>query len=466
MCVGLARRASGTRAQAVGDQSVAHDGMRERLRHGEGLLRCGYSTKVQQKQRLAGLQTRVRSFDRTMVCSQQLTRPVVRARADASRCWSALCLSPQLPKVHHTSAAPARLSPPHSARDSDSHIDVHEHDAGIVVDAPRRLAVALCALALTTALASAVPPAANAATRPRPVADALIRADVQARDDFQRREREFETELQKARLEGERSARESAAAGGLLCATPYGVDVVGITEAVAFVGALVGGVSARQRKVELEEVNDKLRKINLSLRQQARAGTTYAPGLNYAPPSATQQAVGSEAVVVSAGTVSVAEPSRSGSSSAERSATVSPPQVLDAETEIRQCLRDGRSKLKESAMQGSSASGMATAANTSAMVLFKKALLLSKQQRSAILERRARRGLAVARRQHGDRKGAVADLLAVLEISERIGEHTGDTDALGAIADLYTEQGELEKAGQYYDRYIAALSAETSGSVD
>jgi hypothetical protein len=57
-------------------------------------------------------------------------------------------------------------------------------------------------------------------------------------------------------------------------------------------------------------------------------------------------------------------------------------------------------------------------------------------------------------------------LLAVLEISERIGEHTGDTDALGAIADLYTEQGELEKAGQYYDRYIAALSAETSGSVD
>jgi hypothetical protein len=410
-----------------------------------------------------------------MVCSQQLTRPGVaapRARADSSRGCSALRLSPQLEKVHHTSAAPARLSPLHSARDSDSHADSHEHDGDSVVDAPRRLAVALCALALTAAFSGTAPPAANAATRPRPVADALIRADVQVRDDFQRREREFETELQKARLEGERSARESAAAGGLLCATPYGVDVVGITEAVAFVGALVGGVSARQRKVELEEVNDKLRRINLSLRQQARAGTTYAPGLNYAPPSATQQQVGIEAGVVSVdtppGARAVAEPSRSsGSSSVEgSSATASPPQALDAETEIRQCLRDGRSKLKESAMQGSSASGMATAANTSAMVLFKKALLLSKQQKSAILERRARRGLAVARRQHGDRKGAVADLLAVLEISERIGEHTGDTDALGAIADLYTEQGELEKAGQYYDRYIAALSAETSGSVD
>ena len=146
---------------------------------------------------------------------------------------------------------------------------------------------------------------------------------------------------------------------------------------------------------------------------------------------------------------------------------------MDVETEIRQCLRDGRNKLKESSSKAareavSSAGGgtVASAANNTAMVLFKKALLLSKQHKSPILERRARRGLAVARRQHGDRKGALNDLLAVLEISERIGEHTGDTDALGAIADLYTEQGDLEKAGAYYDRYITALKSEGSGNVD
>lgn len=40
----------------------------------------------------------------------------------------------------------------------------------------------------------------------------------------------------------------------------------------------MGGVSARQRKDELERLNEQLRKINLSLRQQARAGTVYAPG--------------------------------------------------------------------------------------------------------------------------------------------------------------------------------------------
>lgn len=34
-----------------------------------------------------------------------------------------------------------------------------------------------------------------------------------------------------------------------LCATPFGVDVVGITEFIALLGALTGGIAARQRKV-------------------------------------------------------------------------------------------------------------------------------------------------------------------------------------------------------------------------
>ncbi len=65
---------------------------------------------------------------------------------------------------------------------------------------------------------------------------------------------------------------------GKLCATPFGIDVVGITEVVAVAGALVGGLLARQRKEELGKLNEQLRKINVQLRQQARAGTIYAPG--------------------------------------------------------------------------------------------------------------------------------------------------------------------------------------------
>jgi hypothetical protein len=94
--------------------------------------------------------------------------------------------------------------------------------------------------------------------------------------EIRRRERALEDEIARARTEAEADASRSAA--GKLCATPYGIDVVGITEAIALLGATVGGVSARQRKVELEEVNEKLRAINISLRQQARAGVVYAPG--------------------------------------------------------------------------------------------------------------------------------------------------------------------------------------------
>lgn len=48
----------------------------------------------------------------------------------------------------------------------------------------------------------------------------------------------------------------------------------------------IAGVTARQRKDELERLNEQLRKINTSLRKQARAGTLYAPGLTYIPPGA------------------------------------------------------------------------------------------------------------------------------------------------------------------------------------
>lgn len=45
----------------------------------------------------------------------------------------------------------------------------------------------------------------------------------------------------------------------------------------------------------------------------------------------------------------------------------------------------------------------------------------------------------------------------VLAISGREGEDSGNSEAFGAIADCYTELGDLEKAGEYYDKYIAML---------
>jgi hypothetical protein len=91
------------------------------------------------------------------------------------------------------------------------------------------------------------------------------------------KEGEARREIERERMALEAEAQKSQI--GKLCATPYGIDIVGITEFIALVGALVGGITARQRKAELERLNEQLRKINISLRQQARAGTVYAPGV-------------------------------------------------------------------------------------------------------------------------------------------------------------------------------------------
>ena len=92
-----------------------------------------------------------------------------------------------------------------------------------------------------------------------------------------REEKQVQQELNRRREEAESVA--IASQSGKLCATPYRLDVVGVTEFILLIGALVGGLTARARRKELEGVNEKLRMINLKLREQARAGITYAPVL-------------------------------------------------------------------------------------------------------------------------------------------------------------------------------------------
>lgn len=48
----------------------------------------------------------------------------------------------------------------------------------------------------------------------------------------------------------------------------------------------------------------------------------------------------------------------------------------------------------------------------------------------------------------------------VLAISEREGEDSGNTEAYGAIADCYTELGDLERAAKFYDKYISRLETD------
>lgn len=247
---------------------------------------------------------------------------------------------------------------------------------------------------------------------------------------------------------------------GKLCATPFGVDVVGITEFIGLLGALVAGILARQRKMELQRLNEQLRKINLSLRQNARAGIVYAPGLTYAPPatdggkSEKLDMGGVPSVAVpdapegeDAGSVAVLSPVTSVPSTSRLLTSLDEETMTEDQIHCRDALKDGKARLKEG-------NGPA------AMVRFEKALMLSKGMKDKIQERRAMRGLAAAARLQGQFRTAIRHLEQVLEISKEIDDHIGDADAYGTIADVYTDLGEFEKAAFYYDMYISTMNTE------
>ena len=172
-------------------------------------------------------------------------------------------------------------------------------------------------------------------------------------------------------------------------------------------------------------LNDKMRKINASLMSTSRAS------------------MGTDASVLEAARGGAAKAAAATMSSVDDWDTLS-----EDMKELKLALREGRKLLR--------ADEFAAALNA-----FKKSLMLARVTGDLVSVRRATRGLGAAKRQLGDRVGAIADLKEVLNISQQLDDNTGDMDALGAIADLYTELGDLENAGRYYDLYLNQINDET-----
>jgi tetratricopeptide (TPR) repeat protein len=55
---------------------------------------------------------------------------------------------------------------------------------------------------------------------------------------------------------------------------------------------------------------------------------------------------------------------------------------------------------------------------------------------------------------------AVKDLNEALAISKELDEYSGDVDTLGALADLYVDLDDLERASKLYDQIITAIQIE------
>lgn len=91
---------------------------------------------------------------------------------------------------------------------------------------------------------------------------------------------------------------------------------------------------------------------------------------------------------------------------------------------------------------------------------FKSALELAQNLKDPTEEKKAARGLGASLQRQGKLQEAIKYHSTVLAISKREGEESGNTEAYGAIADCYTELGDLEQAAKFYDKYIARLETD------
>lgn len=182
---------------------------------------------------------------------------------------------------------------------------------------------------------------------------------------------------------------------------------------IALIGAAVGGLIARQRRFELERLNNQLRQINTALKRQTRI-ESYAPSLSYAP------------VGRSPGTETTTDTRRE---------------------EMMSKLREGKKYLRLQDPQ-------------KAFEEFKEALGIAQTIVDPMEAKKAARGLGASCQRQRMYREAIKYHSMVLAISEKAKEHTGDTEAYGAIADCYTELGDLETAAKYYDKYIERLETD------
>jgi len=249
----------------------------------------------------------------------------------------------------------------------------------------------------------------------------------------------------------EANSRDAVARGEALCVTPSGVDIVGITELLALIGATASGIRARQQKIVVDELNEKLRAINQSLTTRSKrnpAGMSASLGYTGVQMAGTPVDSPMSASVSELAAGSTKNNGDDASKEGKKTDfAVGPDDSADdiEYDETRVNLKKGRQLLREKSYR-------------EAISSFEKALALSRMNGDQIKMRRAIRGLGATKKAMGEFQEAIKYMEEVLDISKAIKDYTGDMDAVGSIADMYTELGDLEKAGEYYDMYLSKIN--------
>ncbi len=89
----------------------------------------------------------------------------------------------------------------------------------------------------------------------------------------QEKEEQVQREISKQRQMFEREAKDGQL--DKLCATPFGVDVVGITEFIALTGALVGGTPSALHCTQWQ-IHSDMPSVHLAAYTLIRKGTAYS----------------------------------------------------------------------------------------------------------------------------------------------------------------------------------------------
>lgn len=202
-------------------------------------------------------------------------------------------------------------------------------------------------------------------------------------------------------------------------------DLIGalvIGQTVGFVGSIIGGYEARTRRQEVERLNESLVKLNQEMRAQLRDNKVGVYVNGKVP---TAGAPGKEQDPVVKETIDL--------------------------------LKKGKQLLKTKDLKV-------------ALQSFEDAVTILKNNPAAFKEpwratRKAYRGVGSAKNKLGDYAGALEAMQEVLRLSEEHRDPPARSDALGAIADLYTEMNRLEEAAHYYDLHLASLDCEDTAAV-
>lgn len=202
----------------------------------------------------------------------------------------------------------------------------------------------------------------------------------------------------------------------------YLVGSLIVGQAIGFIGSAIGGNEARKKGVQVKSLNESLLKVNAELRREMREA-----GLGPYVPIPAQRFI----------------QKADGTSTDEDDHVVS--SVISRLKNAKKLLKDGD--------------------NAPALEEFKAALVEIEAHPDSLAEswkaaRKAHRGIGAACERMGKFTQALAAMELVLSLSTEHDDHAGETDALGVIADIYTDMDKLEEAAEYYDRYFTCLQEE------